>query len=103
MVKATISEKRGHNCLRNHRKWSAVAACIWRHAGWINGEGPWAVLAHCHEYLTITLHPTLEKAEHSKDLIDGGACGGKCSNAHEIVRLHDSLVRTKKEERSVRR
>jgi hypothetical protein len=84
-----------HHCGRNHRKWSTVAACLWRHAGWISGEGPWAVLAHCNEHLTITLHKTLDSAERSKKLIDGGACGGKCSNAHEIVRLADELVKTK--------
>ena len=58
----------------------------WRKAEWINGEGRYAVLAWC-RVLTVTLWPTVEKAEAAKREIDDTACGGMCEMRHEIVDL----------------
>ncbi len=57
-------------------------------AVWIMGEGPFAVLAHC-KSLKVTLHKTREDAERAKDWIDDMACGGGCTNDHEIIDLNE--------------
>jgi hypothetical protein len=69
-----------------HRRYRTLARCLWPRACWINGEGPWATLAHC-RVLTIQLHRTRERAVEAERLIDASACGGLCHGAHEIVRL----------------
>ena len=73
-------------CGKRHRKHSAVARCIWPRAEWIEGEGPYAVLAHC-RVLTITLPADKDAAGVSKQLIDQTGCGGRCSKNHEIVEI----------------
>lgn len=63
-----------------------TALIRWRRAAWIDGDGPFALLAHC-RVLTVTLHATRERAEHSKGIIDSTGCGGCCVRKHEIVEL----------------
>jgi hypothetical protein len=78
---------RCHTCGKSHRAYQGVAKCRWgRRAEWIDGEGPFAVLARC-RVLTITLWPTLQEAKDAKAEIDDTGCGGMCSNRHEIVNL----------------
>jgi hypothetical protein len=77
---------RRHNCSRRHRTYRTLANCIWPRAAWVQGDGAYASLAHCH-VLTVWLYDTLEEAEHAKWFIDWHGCGGKCSNHHEIVCL----------------
>lgn len=81
---------RRHYCERRHRTYRAAANCIWPRAEWINGEGPFALLAWC-SVLTVTLHKTLESAEDDLRLIDGHGCGHACRNEHEIVELRFGL------------
>jgi len=79
-----------HRCTTRHRTYRMVAHCRWPHAAWVTGEGRWAVLAHCRA-LTVTLHPTLERAARAKRLIDTDACGGRCHRDHDLVDLHPEL------------
>lgn len=53
-------------------------------AAWVTGEGPYLVLAYCHQ-LTVTRHQTLEKAIRAKQGIDGSGCGGNCVGVHLIA------------------
>lgn len=79
---------RRHNCERKHRTYSTVARCIWPHACWVDGEGPYATLAWC-RVLTVQLHRTIAEARSAKRVIDSSACGGRCrgQRGHEIVML----------------
>jgi hypothetical protein len=81
-----VKTYRRHGCERRHRTYLTLAKCIWRRAGWIAGEGPFAVLAWC-RVLTVTLHATHDGALESKRIIDLSACGGRCTGRHEIIRL----------------
>jgi hypothetical protein len=86
-----ITTYRRHHCTRRHRKFETVAKCVWPNAEWIDGDGPYAVLAYC-RVLTITLHHDLTSAEQSLQTINESACGGRCSGSHRIVRLADDLA-----------
>jgi hypothetical protein len=77
-------------CGRRHRTYNRAARCRFSEAWWINGEGPYAVLARCGNYggrggLTVTLWATRGKAERVLD--DLRPCGGQCTGEHEIVEL----------------
>jgi hypothetical protein len=85
-----ITASRRHQCTRcgrKHRRYETVAECLWPGA-WITGEGPYAVLAHCDELLTVSLHPDQEAAEESIDALDNFGCGRACGRRHEIVVLN---------------
>ncbi len=71
-------------CGRRHRSYDTVAECLWPGA-WITGDGPYAVLAHCDELLTVSLHPDHVIAEESIDVLDQFGCGHACGRRHEIV------------------
>jgi hypothetical protein len=73
-------------CGKQHKKLSAVARCLWRRAAWIEGDGPFAVLAHCRA-LTVMRHPDEGAARASQRQIDKTGCGGLCSRRHEIVEI----------------
>ena len=60
----------------------------WRKAEWIEGDGPFALLAHC-DVLTISLHMTIESALKSKKFIDETGCGHACTGNHEIINLEE--------------
>lgn len=68
----------------------AVARKRWPRACWIDGEGPWALLAYCTP-LTITLWKTREEAEDSKLVIDRLGCGHTCINDHAIFEIKKPL------------
>ena len=78
------------SCGATHRLYQRAAECRWKRALWINGEGRYALLAHCGNYygrggLTITLWKTREEAE--EVLRDLKSCGGQCIGRHEIRAL----------------
>jgi hypothetical protein len=77
---------RRHNCGRRHRSYRTLAACIWKRAVMLGGEGPFASLAHCRG-LSVMLHPTQAAAETAVRIIDHSGCGGGCCRRHEIVQL----------------
>jgi hypothetical protein len=55
--------------------WQAKARKRWgRKAGWIQGDGPFTVLAPC-RVLTVTLWDTRAGAEEAKKSIDKAGCG----------------------------
>jgi hypothetical protein len=56
----------------------------WHNAVWIEGEGRYALLAHCRE-LSISLWATMEEAESEKKILDKFGCGGMCDELHEII------------------
>src|SRR5712692_3951594 len=68
-------------------RWPALARRRWPRAGWLDGDGRFALLAPCN-VLTITLWNTLADAEKAKARIDDTGCGGVCSRwPHHIVEL----------------
>lgn len=77
---------RQHYCDRKHRTYSTLAKCLWKRACWIDGNGEYALLAHC-RVLTVSLWTNLADAEASKRMIDGSACGGQCYRRHEIIKI----------------
>lgn len=69
--------------------WNKIAWDRWPEAEWIDGNGQYALLAHCGD-LTITLWPTMQEAEKSKRSIDETGCGHDCYEDgydHEIITL----------------
>jgi len=69
-----ITVYRRHYCTRRHKTFLTVARCVWADAEWITGTGPVAVLAHCH-MLTVTLYPSLARAEAALQGINDGLWG----------------------------
>ena len=84
---------RRHNCERSHRTYLTFAKCVFPRAIWIEGEGPWAVLAWCGRgptrstTLTVTLWATGPEANEALGPIDSSGCGGGCTGRHEIILL----------------
>jgi hypothetical protein len=74
--------------------WQAKARKRWgRKADWIQGDGPFAVLAPC-RVLTVTLWDTRAGAEEAKKSIDKAGCGGKCNpRQHKIIDMSLSVGR----------
>ena len=71
--------------------WQAKARKWWRKADWIQGDGPFAVLAPC-RVLTVTLWETRAGAEEAKKSIDKAGCGGKCNPwQHKIIDMSLSV------------
>jgi len=75
-----------HRCARRHKAWPALARCIFPRAGWIAGDGPFAVIAWC-GVTSVTLHPDAATAARSLATIGATGCGGRCVRKHELVRL----------------
>jgi len=72
-----------------YSEWQKLARSFWKkEACWIDGDGPWALLAHC-RVLSVSLHRTKEGAEKAMASIDHTGCGGACNRMHEIVYLDD--------------
>ena len=78
----------------NHRKFSAVARCVWPKHLDIYGEGPYATVSYCPaggyyrgSSITVELHATEEQA---RKALDGLVCGGGCRDQHELVYLERS-------------
>ena len=75
-----------HRCGRQHRAYPALARCMWPWAGWIAGDGPFAVVSGC-GVTSVTLHHDAATAARSLATIDATGCGGRCVRHHELVRL----------------
>jgi hypothetical protein len=58
--------------------------CAIPRAAWVDGDGPYAVIAWC-RVPTVTLWRELADAERAKATIDHSACGGLCRGRHDIV------------------
>jgi hypothetical protein len=71
--------------------WNQRAWKRWRRARTVDGDGPFALLAHC-RVLTITLHETSESAEKDKAMIDNVGCGGCCYKRHEIIDMRSRMM-----------
>ena len=82
---------RRHYCGSAHRYYRTAAACIWRKALWISGDGPYALLAWCGD-LTISLHPTRARAEATMIGLADKACGSRCYNEHELIILTPAVL-----------
>ena len=68
-------------------RWQLKATQLWGKRGaWIDGDGRFAVLAHC-RVLTVSLWERKEEAARARAGIDHFGCGGACSRNHEIVDL----------------
>jgi hypothetical protein len=66
-------------------------------AAWVSGDGPYALVAWC-RVPTVTLWTTRDKAK--RVLADLDACGQRCHQHHEILRLvlaDDSFEPTQRE------
>jgi hypothetical protein len=82
-MKQSAPDNECAECGRFHRTYRALAKCRWgKDANEIVGDGPFAVLLHCHP-LTVTLCDSRESANDVK----GEYCGGTCNKMHEIVDL----------------
>lgn len=75
-----------HGCGRVHHSFAATAACVWPGAGYVIGDGGFALVAHC-DIESVTLYPSRAIAlEHLADLERDG-CGMQCKGDHEVVTL----------------
>jgi hypothetical protein len=73
--------------MATRRPYKRAAKARWPRAGWIHGEGRWATVAPCRDYLTVELHATRAAAEVSMLRLRQG-CGGFCTpDAHSLVDL----------------
>jgi len=81
-----VNVYRDHHCNRQHRTWTALAHCMFPHAAWIAGDGPFAVIVGC-GVTSVTLHADVETAEHVLETVDATGCGGRCVRHHDLVRL----------------
>lgn len=68
-------------------KYNKLAAKKYRKAVWVIGNGKYALLAHCNNNLSVSLHSRISDAYKSKNQIDKSGCGGMCINNHEIINL----------------
>jgi len=60
-------------------EWTSVAARHWgRKAAWIEGDGPFALLARCRD-LTVMLFATRGEAEEKLRVLNRRGCGGLCA------------------------
>lgn len=66
--------------------WQEQTRWEWPQALWIDGDGCFALLAHC-KVLTISLHTRMSNARKWKSMIDSTGCGGGCQRDHEIINL----------------
>lgn len=59
-----------------------------RSAVWIEGDGPFALVAEC-RHLTVKLYPTEDRARAVMRSINSTGCGGQCwrGDAHYIYNL----------------
>lgn len=79
-----VKKYRAHRCFSEHRSTYTWAKCAIPRAVWVQGDGPYALIAWC-KVPSVTLWHTYEEALKSKRLIDNDACGSRCRNDHEIA------------------
>lgn len=77
---------RRHRCEKRHRTARTFMKCAIRRAAWVQGEGPYALIAWC-GVPTVTLYESRELAEFFEEQIDRYACGHLCKGDHIIVRV----------------
>jgi hypothetical protein len=82
-------------------KWSSLARRRWPSAWQIDGDGPYAVLAHC-RVLTVELFDALEQAAARRAILDDHQCGGRCCGDHEIVDLRQPTPSTETDDQEFR-
>jgi hypothetical protein len=72
--------------------WQCRARRLYRHAVWVYGDGPYALLAHCRQ-LSITLWGTRQEADYERYYLL--PCGGGCTgeSGHEVVDLRSARER----------
>lgn len=73
-------------------EYNSTVKALYPHAEWTDGEGRYALLAHCGGSLTITLWTGLDDAKREKRELDDTGCGGGCSKCHEILDLETDAV-----------
>ena len=78
--------------IKSKINWNRRALRRWPTAVWIDGEGRFAVLAHCRS-LSIELHERRDDAEGTLKSISN-QCGGACYNDHELIDLSLSQSRS---------
>lgn len=78
-----------HGCGRTHRSYQSLAECTWPDAGWIVGDGAFALLSRC-DLFTVSLHETSEEAHRRKERLDQRGCGRTCEGRHEVGALGDA-------------
>jgi hypothetical protein len=74
------------NSKKKKETYNDFAERIYPTEGWIQGEGKFALLAHCRT-LTVMLFDNEEEAEENNKFIDSLGCCGRCRRNHTIVDL----------------
>lgn len=74
-------------CSRPHATHRGWMRCKLRHARWITGDGPYALVSWCNTS-TVTLWPTHTQALDSQNLLHAIRCGSQCRGRHEIVHIN---------------
>lgn len=76
------------DCTAAHRTYRTWARCLWPHAHWIIGDGPFATVSRCrYRVLTVQLHRSEQDARVALGFIDGSGCGGACQGRHDLVKI----------------
>lgn len=75
-----------HSCGRTHRGYQSLAECTWPDAGYVVGDGPFALLARC-DLFTVSLYETSAEAHRRKRLLDDRGCAMTCEGRHELTGL----------------
>ena len=72
-----------------------------RHAVWVQGNGPYAVLSYCDGTITISRWAKVEDAIGAKRTIDGSGCGGGCVKVHVIIHFDPENGAARERERAI--
>ena len=72
-----------------------------RHAVWVQGNGPYAVLSYCDGTITISRWAKVEDAIVAKRTIDGSRCGGGCVKVHVIIHFDPENGAARERERAI--
>ena len=77
---------KNHRCGRRHKTEQTFLRCALPTLAWVQGEGSFAVVAWCRTP-TITLWPSTTLAQATLTELNALACGGRCTQRHEIIRV----------------
>jgi hypothetical protein len=72
-----------------------------RHAVWVQGNGPYAVLSYCDGTITISRWAKVEDAIGAKRTIDGSGCGGGSVKVHVIIHFDPENGAARERERAI--
>lgn len=85
---------------RKPSAYQAVAERTWPKHAWIAGDGPYATVSFCDNYIpppgpddpatSVMLHKTEDMARQALDLINRRACGGGCTRDHWLLLLTET-------------